>query len=392
MSGNSNYLYQAASASAFGNEGLQSELKKEFEFGVEAKVLHNKLGLNLSYYNNQVNHQIIPAFNIAPSSGATTMIVNGGSLSNWGIEAAIDATPVAVGNWQWNTRFNWAIDRNKLTSLPSTLGNTLTVSSQDGGYAVIRADVGEALGDIWVHPIATDSKGNKIITSSGIYSINTDPNHYVKVGNILPSMIGGWSNTISYKAFSLDFTIDYRFGGDLLSIPTYYQIGAGMYKNTLQYRDAAHGGLPYNIVNGQTVAAPAGQGTFNDGVILKGMVLNTDGSESPNTQIIDASHYYQYTYNWESTGDYSRAVFKNSYIKFREAALSYHLPDALVHKLHFQRLSVSLFGRNLFYIWKTLPHGLDPEVGVGSAWYSQGIDGGNPAPTRSLGLSLNASF
>ncbi|MDE1193502.1 MAG: SusC/RagA family TonB-linked outer membrane protein [Arachidicoccus sp.] len=380
--GSGNYIYQSSASSNFGNLNLKSELKKEMEFGLETRLLHNILGLDISYYNNKVERQIL-YLSTPYSTGTSSEIANAGNLSNYGVEAALNASPITSNDFKWTTGFNFSINKNKITALPNGV-STLTLSNQDGGYAIIQANVGDALGNIYVHPIATDGNGNKIITSSGIYQI--DANSYKYVGNIMSKFVGGWTNTLTYKSFSLDLTFDYRLGGSLLSIPTYYQIGAGMYKNTLQYRDAAHGGISYNIVNGATVQAA--NGTFNDGIILKG--VHSDGST--NSTIIDASHYYQYTYNWETTGDYENAVFKNSYIKFREAALNYNLPSSFAHKIHFQRLQLSLIGRNLFYIWKTLPHGLDPEIGVGSSWLSQGVDGGNPAPTRSMGLSLTAGF
>jgi iron complex outermembrane receptor protein len=83
---------------------------------------------------------------------------------------------------------------------------------------------------------------------------------------------------------------------------------------------------------------------------------------------------------------------KNSYIKVREVAFTYNMPKSIVEKLHFQGLQLSLIGRNLFYAYKSLPYGLDPEVAAGSRWLSQGIDNGTAGPTRSMGASLRARF
>lgn len=380
--GDGKVLYQGTKANNFGNEGIQSEKKRETEFGFEAHMFNNRLGMDLSYYNNRVNNQIL-VVNTAGSIGATSMLMNAGDLSNQGFEAALNGTPVAGKNFTWTTRFNLALNKNKLTRLPDGLPY-LDLSSLDGGYVIIRARAGEALGNIYVHPIATNDKGEKIVDDNGTYAINTDEYQYA--GNIMPKVVGGFSNSIKYKQFALDFTIDYRFGGNLISVPTYYQTGAGMYESTLKYRDEAHGGLSYNIVNGEPVLAD--NGSHHDGLILEG--VRSDGSA--NDQLIDASTYYNYTYNWENNGNYGNAVFKNSYIKFREVTFSYNLPHRFAEKIHFQRLQLSLIGRNLFYIWKTLPNGLDPEVAVGSSWLSQGIDGGTAPPTRSIGISLRAAF
>ncbi len=205
----------------------------------------------------------------------------------------------------------------------------------------------------------------------------------------MPKVVGGFSNSVSYKRFSLDFPIDSRFVGKMTSTSTYYQVGSGMYKSTLKYRDAAHGGIAYNVnsdANADYTAAA--NGSRNDGVILKGVT----STGAANTKVITAAMYYQNTYDWETNGLYENAVFDNSYIKFREATLSYNLPGSFISKMHVQNLQVAFIARNLFYIYKTLPHGIDPEVPVGSSWLSQGIDGGSAAPTRSFGVSLRAKF
>ncbi|MFT4152955.1 SusC/RagA family TonB-linked outer membrane protein [Parafilimonas sp.] len=380
-----NVLYQYMGGSDFGNDEIRSEKKREAEFGIETKMLNNRLGIDFSYYNNKVSDQIL-SVTTPSSTGATDYLANYGDLTNYGFEAAFSYDAIRNKAFTWTTRFNFAINKNKLTSLPNGL-TSLVNSSQDGGYLIIRSAVGAALGNIYTHPVATDDDGNAIIDDYGYYTIDADSYKYV--GNIMPKVVGGLSNSFTYKNFGLDFTLDYRIGGDLVSIPTYYQIGAGMYESTLKYRDAAHGGIAYNVIDDATGDYEASSsGTRHDGVILKG--VTSDGET--NSKVILAADYYINTYNWETAGLYERAVFKNSYIKFREVTLSYNLPKKLVDKIHFQNIQFAVIGRNLFYLWKTLPYGIDPEAAVGSSWLSQGFDIGAAAPTRSLGVSLRASF
>ncbi|SFE14163.1 iron complex outermembrane recepter protein [Chitinophaga sp. CF118] len=379
-----NVIYQQPNANQFGNKDLQSEQKTESEFGLETKFLGGKLGVDVSYYNNKVKRQIL--FATSPSSsGGTSQLVNAGTLQNSGFEAAINATPYTSKNFRWTTRFNMAINKNKLLELSNGLTN-LTENFEGGGYAIARSQVGDPLGNIYVHPMLTDAKGNRVVGTNGLYSVNTAD--YMLAGNIMPKVVGGFSNTFSYKSFSLDVTMDYRYGGVLTSIPTYYQLGGGMYKSTLQYRDAAHGGIAYNVTDeANAVYVAAAGGSRNDGVILPG--VKADGTA--NDKVVSAANYYLSNYNWRD-GDYSAAVMKNSYIKVREVALTYNMPKSIVEKVHFQGIQLSLIGRNLFYIYKSLPYGLDPEVATGSRWLDQGIDNGGAGPTRSLGASLRARF
>ncbi|UGU17468.1 SusC/RagA family TonB-linked outer membrane protein [Sinomicrobium kalidii] len=359
---------------SYGNENLKSEEKHEMEFGLEAQFLNNRLGFDISYYNNKVKDQFL-GLETAASVGAKSQIVNVGEIGSRGFELALNATPVS-GDFRWNTRFNFAVNESKVNSLMPGI-DELTFYTGDQASVKITAAVGEKLGNIYVLPRATDEEGNYLINDDGLYII--DQSRYVKAGNIMPKAIGGFSNTLSYKDFSLDFSMDYRFGGQMVSPNTKYMMAAGMLENTMQYRDAEHGGLTYTE-NGVT---------YNDGVLLEGVNANTG---EPNDQIIDAASYYFNTFNWGNNSWAGKgSVYDNSYIKMREIVLGYTLPEKVAEKLHVQNLRVSLIGRNLFYVWRTLEN-IDPEAPLGNRWYSQGVDVGSTAASRSFGISLNAKF
>lgn len=360
--------------SSYGNNGLMPEKKYETEVGLETKFFGNRLGLDISYYKNKIQNQILN-LQTAASVGARNQIVNVGEIGSQGFELALNATPVK-GAFRWDTRFNYAINESKVNSLLPGV-DQLTFYEAEQSTIKIVAKVGEKLGNIYANPRATNASGQLLINDDGLYVM--DKTNYVKAGNIMPKAVGGLSNTLSYKNFALDFSLDYRIGGQMISPPTKYMTGAGMFKNSLQYRDAEHGGLEY-AVNGVT---------YHDGVLLEG-VNQTTGQ--PNTKIIDAATYYMNTYNWgnDSWGE-KGAIFDNSYIKMREAVLSYKLPATLSSKFKVNNMRLSLVGRNLFYVWKTLEN-LDPEAPLGNKWWSQGVDVGSTAAARSIGFSLNANF
>ncbi|QNF34510.1 SusC/RagA family TonB-linked outer membrane protein [Adhaeribacter swui] len=378
-----------SSMTSYGNNEIRPEEKRELEFGLETRILNNKLGVDLTYYNSRMIDQIL-RMQLPTSTGANDVLANLGELRSYGYELALNATPIEK-NIKWDTRFNFALNRTKVQKLMPGL-DRLTYYDADGGAIKMYAEVGQPLGDIYVHPRETDANGNFIIDGDGYYTLSTD---YVKVGNTLPKIVGGLANTVSFKNLSLNFLVDYRLGGKLVSTPLLYGKGSGLYEETLQHRDAEHGGIPYYINEGgdkvrlpdHNATAPNNAKVYHDGVLLEG--VTTDGT--PNQTIVDAANYYLNTYGW-STGWYENgAVFKNSYVKMRELTLSYNLPQALASKLRFQNMSVSLIGRNLFYFWKTVPH-LDPETGIGTSWNRQGVDEGSMAPTRSYGVSLHVSF
>lgn len=361
--------------SSYGNANIGPEMKYETEVGLELAFFKSRLGLDVSYYTNEVKDQIL-GLQTAASVGAISQLVNVGEIGSEGFEIALNATPVFNDNFRWDTRFNFAVNETRVHTLMEGVDELVFYTAEQNAIKIV-AGVGERLGNIYVNPRATDENGNFLINDDGLYVI--DNSRYVKAGNIMPKAVGGFSNTLSYKGLSLDFSIDYRIGGQMVSAPTKYMRGSGLLENTLEYRDAENGGIAYTV-DGVT---------YNDGVLLDGVNQNT-GEE--NTQVIDAATYYLNTFGWGSNAwNREGAIYDNSYIKMREAVISYQLPKSITERIEVNNLRVSLIGRNLFYLWRTLDN-IDPEAPVGNRWWSQGVDVGSTAPSRSLGISLNASF
>jgi TonB-linked SusC/RagA family outer membrane protein len=383
-----------------GNPDLKNEFKHELEFGWETKLLKNRLGFDISYYTNTIYNQIVPIG--TPSNvGATSVIVNLGTMNNHGVEGSVYGTPVRNKNFSWDTRINFGFNQNKVVSLQNGQ-STYIMSNIDNNSMQVVANPGSPSGDIMGYIPETDGKGHKIVDGNGMYPI--DKSHFVKVGNIQPKVVGGFLNTFTYKRFSLTALLDYHWGGQIISLARLYGTGQGVYKNSLYGRDAASGGLSYYSLNnggmGTYVASnangPNGEAVHHDGIILKGVTA----SGAQNTTMVDAPNYYINTFTWGAWPGYDPyadypdgAVFNNNFIKFRELSLNYTLPSKFAAKLKLQKCVLSVYGRNLFYIYKSIPAGLDPEDAVGTNYlnYATSVGTGNAA-TRSIGGSLRVSF
>lgn len=405
----SNIVYNAANIqgvpiltppkSGYGNRNLRNEEKHGLEFGWENKFLNNRLGFDVTYYNDKIVDQIM-SLSIPATTGATSVLVNVGTMRNYGVELSLYGTPLRTRSVSWESRLNLAFNRNKVESLMPGL-NYLDQANVDNGSLLVRSKPGEKAGNIYLYKRKTDAKGRYLINDAGYYAVNYD--EQVKGGNIQPDLAGGLMNTISYKNFSLNFLVDFRWGGQVVSAALLYGTGAGMYTNSMFGRDATHGGLAYytDKTTGKNVqaaagavAGPAGEKVYHDGMILNGVKANGQA----NATIIDAPNYYLNTYTWgswpgyQSGSLYEGAVFDNNFIKMREVSLSYMLPQRLTSKLKMQNLTFTLFGRNLFYLYKSLPY-LDAEEGVGTDWVSRATSAGSGnGATRSLGASLRLTF
>ena len=384
--------------SSWGNANIRPEKKYEYEIGFESKFLNNRLGFDVSYYNNRVKDQILST--PQPStSGVKYVLMNVGEVANEGWDISVSATPVLTKNFRWDLTANYGIYRNKVVKLADGVPY-LEISNIGGGGAKIQAVEGRPMGDIYVQVPQMNENGEYLVSDKGLYMNQTE---LQRVGNINPDGVGGLFSSFSYKNIFLDFSIDFRIGGDVINEMYQYSPASGLTPESLQFRDTEHGGLSYyypgnNNASGVPVqvdpslgAGPNGETVYHDGVILPGVVASTG---EKNTRIIPAGYYYNQTYNWGTQPEqltYRHSVFDNSYVKLRELTIGYQFPEKLISKLGMTRLSVSVFGRNLFYFYKALKN-YDAESSVGTSWASQAVVGGSTTATRNFGVSLRASF
>lgn len=384
--------------SSWGNANIRPEKKYEYEIGFESKFLNNRLGFDVSYYNNRVKDQILST--PQPStSGVKYVLMNVGEVANEGWDISVSATPVLTKNFRWDLTANYGIYRNKVVKLADGVPY-LEISNIGGGGAKIQAVEGRPMGDIYVQVPQMNENGEYLVSDKGLYMNQTE---LQRVGNINPDGVGGLFSSFSYKNIFLDFSIDFRIGGDVINEMYQYSTASGLTPESLQFRDTEHGGLSYyypgnNNASGVPVqvdpslgAGPNGETVYHDGVILPGVVASTG---EKNTRIIPAGYYYNQTYNWGTQPEqltYRHSVFDNSYVKLRELTIGYQFPEKLISKLGMTRLSVSVFGRNLFYFYKALKN-YDAESSVGTSWASQAVVGGSTTATRNFGVPLRASF
>ena len=124
------------------------------------------------------------------------------------------------------------------------------------------------------------------------------------------------------------------------------------------------------------------------GIVLDGVYA--DGTK--NDKVVH--YYYKYLPNAGGWGKFisTPGILDNTWVKMREISLAYSLPDKLISKLKvFQGLSLNITGRDLFYIYTTLPDKINPEGIMGSG-NAQGFEWASYPGTRSFTFGVNASF
>jgi len=153
--------------------------------------------------------------------------------------------------FNWNTNLNYSFNHNKIIELNPAAPTTPVVLTGFGNNAYESVLVtGGEYGDIYGYKFQRNASGQIELNSAGAPIQNSTPQ---KLGNPNPKFQMGWGNTFSYKHFSLDFLIDGKFGGQVLSMTQMLLDSYGVSAASGAARDA--GGVIVNAVNpsGQTV-------------------------------------------------------------------------------------------------------------------------------------------
>ncbi|QHT68580.1 SusC/RagA family TonB-linked outer membrane protein [Rhodocytophaga rosea] len=339
------------------NPTLKPERMTGSELGVDLRFLQNRVGLDVTYYNQDAQDQILDV-EISKASGYNKRIINAGKIVNKGIEISLNATPIKLpGSFSWDVSVNFARNRNKVVALADGL-TTYLLASQNGLQSL--ASVGQPYGTLFGVAFERSPDG-QVVYKDGLPVVATSSQ---VLGNIQPDWTGGLQNTFSFKGIVLSALIDVRKGGDI------FDLGTGVARWTGQYEETAVG--------------------REEGIIGTG-VMNIGTTESPqyvpNNIIVDANRLYGYNNprNYHETG-----IFDGSYVKLRELSLGYQIPSAWLSKLFIQTAKISAVGRNVAILFKNTPH-IDPEVDRFGA-NGQGFAYGELPSTRSIGFNVSLGF
>ncbi len=345
------------------NPGLKPEQTISKEIGLEMAFMQNRFGFDLTYYHTNTLDQILPAA-VSTATGYNSTFVNAGNIENKGFEVSLYANPIKLPDFSWNVNINFTRNRNKVLSLYNESQNLQLASFQGG--VTLNATVGEPYGILkgrtWKFV-----NGEKLVKANGYYDMTTTTTN--NIGNVNPDWIGGVNNSFRYKNVTFSFLIDIKAGGSIFSLDQYYGAATGVLAESALLNDL-------------------GNPSRNDlseggGVIVPGVLA--DGSKN-NIRVGNDYGIFGYYRNPQHA-----FIYDASFVKLREANLTYSLPRAIVAKLGgVKGVDLSVFGRNLWIIHKNIPYS-DPEENL-SAGNLQGYQSGAYPTTRSVGFNVKLLF
>jgi len=340
---------------------------RTYETGGELRFLKNRLGLNVTYYNEDNDGEPL---NVAVSgvSGFTSIASNAVHVKREGIEVQINANPVKGKNFNWELTktFGYLIKNTVL----EILGQSRVLLS-GGAFGTRMARAFQETGKDWGQLIGGGMKRN----DAGLIVLNPSSGQYVRDqdrhwGSVVPKTTGGLINNFTYKDFTLNLSLDYQFGGKYFSLSEMWGNFSGLFDETAAIND-----------KGKNVREPVSAG---GGVHVVG--VSSVDLKTPVDKYVEAYDYFHQFYFNQVAEPFIHSL---TYIKLREVSLGYRVPVKKIGKLGkiVTGATFSLVARNPWLIYTKDSGNFDPSEISGV----QGEDGNLPS-VRSLGASLKLIF
>ncbi len=305
------------SANRLYNPDLAWEQTKKSEGGLELEFLNDRIFFTASYFLNQSSNQLL-GYNLPSTTGFGNVAANQNALvRNYGWEFVMSTVNLKTKNFHWSSSINVTIGRNKLVSIGSRI------------YGITQQYVGQPLSIQFVyHLLGVDPLTGKYEFADGKGGTTSMPDTAIlqtrnTLVNIMPKFSGGLQNSISYKAFQLDFLFQFV-----------KQIGFSHFM----------GHYPGSIYSGNQPVS-----------VLKRWQKPKD--------ITNIQRFYQ---DFSLDNEFSDAQSSDasltdaSYIRLTNLSISWQLPESWRKKSHLQNCRVYAQGQNLLTITKYA--GSDPET------------------------------
>ena len=345
--------------SGLANPDLKWETSEQLDFGVDARMLNDRLTVGIDYYDKNTRDLLVgvsPVKEVGlPAFGdlgvGTTTTINAGNVNNKGIELELGWRD-QIGDFGYAVNGNVSWLTNKVTYLEPTVGQIagrVPQGCEMGTYFEEGHSIWYLLG---YKAVGIDDEGNAIYQhADGTTGPDVSQSDRVDLGSGIPNLLYGITINLNWKGF--DLTVFGNGIGGSKIFPTSWRPDRKEC-NTYAY------------------------------------YWNNSWDNPANPDYHTANAKFPAADKW-STPAFSSTLtlFDGSYFKIKQVQLGYTLPRSVTQKMAISSLRVFASLDNYFTFTKY--PGLDPETATngGSA---AGIDMGNYPTAKSLILGVNLEF
>ena len=332
---------------------LKPQNTKSYELGADLTFLNGLVTLNYTYSRQNVKDQIFEV-PLAGSTGASSMIMNGGKIHTNTHELTLGVSPVDTKNFKLDFAFNFSKIDNYVDELAPGVESIML-----GGFVTpqVRAGIGDKFPVIYGKSYMRNDEGKIVVDKNGLPMQGED----AVIGTVSPDFRLGFNTNIELYKFRISAVFDWKQGGQM------YSGTAG----EMNYYGVSK--LSGDMRNAEFIVENSVKETGKD----------ADGNSiyAPNDiKVTDAQAYFTRRRSIDES-----YIYDNSYIKLRELSVSYP-----VFSKKWLNVNVNVFARNIL-VWSEMK-GFDPEASQGNDNMGGAFERFSLPGTASYGFGFNVKF
>lgn len=394
------------------NTSIRWESQEQYNVGLDLGFFNGRLNLTVDAYYKRSDDMLmsmqLPSYMGTQGNGSSKLQApkgNYGSIENKGLEITLDANPVQLKNFSWDSNFQISFNKNKLLSLSDTENATLVGYGQWGDVVCV-SEIGKPLYNFYGYKVegvykdlddiqnsakpakypsdGVFSRGNTVWVGDIKYK-DVDENGIIDerdrtdLGSPLPKFTFGWTNTFRYKNLDLSIFLNGSYGNKVMNYNSL----------TLTHMNSTWTNQLQSVVSKRarlepidpTIVYADGSKWFDH---IDNVRVKNPGTKIPHTSINDPNDNDRIS---------DRYVEDGSFLRIKNITLGYTFPKALLNKAKIENLRVYVNIQNLYTFTKYT--GYDPEVGAStqdSSGLTYGLDNGRYPSPAMYSFGLNITF
>lgn len=394
------------------NTSIRWESQEQYNVGHDLGFFNGRLNLTVDAYYKKSDDMLmsmqLPSYMGTQGNGSSKLQApkgNYGSIENKGLEITLDAHPVQLKNFSWDSNFQISFNKNKLLSLSDTENATLVGYGQWGDVVCV-SEIGKPLYNFYGYKVegvykdlddiqnsakpakypsdGVFSRGNTVWVGDIKYK-DVDENGIIDerdrtdIGSPLPKFTFGWTNTFRYKNLDLSIFLNGSYGNKVMNYNSL----------TLTHMNSTWTNQLQSVVSKRarlepidpTIVYADGSKWFDH---IDNVRVKNPGTKIPHTSINDPNDNDRIS---------DRYVEDGSFLRIKNITLGYTFPKALLNKAKIENLRVYVNIQNLYTFTKYT--GYDPEVGAStqdSSGLTYGLDNGRYPSPAMYSFGLNITF
>lgn len=394
------------------NTSIRWESQEQYNVGLDLSFFTGRLNLTVDAYYKRSDDMLmsmqLPSYMGTQGNGSSKLQApkgNYGSIENKGLEITLDAHPVQLKNFSWDSNFQISFNKNKLLSLSDTENATLVGYGQWGDVVCV-SEIGKPLYNFYGYKVegvykdlddiqnsakpakypsdGVFNRGNTVWVGDIKYK-DVDENGVIDerdrtdIGSPLPKFTFGWTNTFRYKNLDLSIFLNGSYGNKVMNYNSL----------TLTHMNSTWTNQLQSVVSKRARLEPIDPTiVYADGSKwydhIDNVRVKNPGTKVPHTSINDPNDNDRIS---------DRYVEDGSFLRIKNITLGYTFPKALLNKAKIENLRVYVNIQNLYTFTKYT--GYDPEVGAStqdSTGLTYGLDNGRYPSPAMYSFGLNITF